>query len=130
MKTLGRLATASLVVTYLHVVFGAIVRITGSGMGCGDHWPKCYGSWFPPMNRPDLIIEVSHRYLASVVSILVLALAITTIRYRAVARVAGPKGPLVTAVAALVAVLVTAILGGITVKMGNTMFATVAHWTL
>jgi heme A synthase len=126
-RTIG---TVALGVAFVHVVFGAIVRITGSGMGCGDHWPKCFGEWFPPMNRPDLIIEISHRYLASVVSILVLALAITTIRYRAVARVGGPKGPMATAIAALVAVLVTAVLGGITVKMGNTMFATVAHWTL
>jgi heme A synthase len=129
-RQIRTIATIALAVAFVHVVFGAIVRISGSGMGCGDHWPKCYGSWFPPLNRPDLIIEVSHRYLASIVSILVLALAVTTIRYRAVARVAGARGPLVTAVSALVAVLVTAILGGVTVKMGNTMFATVAHWTL
>ena len=50
----------------LHLVFGAIVRISGSGMGCGDNWPKCYGYWFPPFSRPDLIVEVSHRYLASI----------------------------------------------------------------
>lgn len=123
-------ATVALGVAFVHVVFGAIVRISGSGMGCGDHWPKCYGRWFPPMNRPDLIIEVSHRYLASIVGLLVLGLAIAAIRHRTVARVGGANGPLRTAVGALVAVIVTAILGGVTVKMGNTMVATVAHWIL
>ena len=58
MKTVRRFATATFVVACLHLVFGAIVRISGSGMGCGDHWPKCYGHWFPPLNRPDLIVEV------------------------------------------------------------------------
>ena len=129
-QQIRRIATIALAVAFIHVVFGAIVRITGSGMGCGDHWPKCYGAWFPPMNRPDLIIEVSHRYLASIVSIFVLALAITAFRYRAVARVGGANGPLRTSVASAVTVLATAILGGVTVKLGNTMVATVAHWSL
>jgi len=61
MKTLRRYAYAVFGVACLHLIFGAIVRISGSGMGCGDNWPKCYGHWFPPMSRPDLIIEVSHR---------------------------------------------------------------------
>lgn len=122
--------TLALGVAFIHVVFGAIVRITGSGMGCGDHWPKCYGAWFPPLNRPDLIIEVSHRYLASIVGLVILALAVTAWRHRAVARVAGAHGPLRPAVGSLVLVVLTAILGGITVKLGNTMVATVAHWTL
>jgi cytochrome c oxidase assembly protein subunit 15 len=129
-KRIRTIAAIALGVAVVHVVFGAIVRISGSGMGCGDHWPKCYGSFFPPLNRPDLIIEISHRYLASIVGLLVLALAVTAISRRKVARVVRPKGPLVTAVGALVAVIVTAILGGVTVKMGNTTFATVAHWIL
>ena len=129
-KRIRAVATIALGVAFVHVVFGAIVRISGSGMGCGDHWPKCYGSFFPPMSRPDLIIEVSHRYLASIVGLLVLILAFTAISLRNVARVSRPKGPLMPAVASLLAVIVTAILGGVTVKLGNTMFATVAHWIL
>jgi heme A synthase len=124
------LATIALAIAFIHVVFGAIVRISGSGMGCGDHWPKCYGSFFPPMDRPDLIIEISHRYLASIVGLLVLSLAIVAISLRNVARVSKPKGPLTPAVASLAAVVATALLGGVTVKLGNTMFATVAHWVL
>ena len=48
-----RLAYVALVVAFGHIVFGAIVRISGSGMGCGENWPKCYGRWFPPLTRPD-----------------------------------------------------------------------------
>ena len=125
-----RIAMVVLGVAFVHVLFGAIVRISGSGMGCGDHWPKCYGSWIPPMDRPDLIIEVTHRYLATIVSLGVLALGIVAWRLRGVARVSGRNGPLRTASGAIAAVLTTAILGGVTVKMGNTMVATVAHWCL
>src|SRR3954471_21657786 len=81
-RRIRRIATIALGVAFIHVVFGAIVRISGSGMGCGDNWPRCYGSFFPPMNRPDLIIEVSHRYLASIVSLLVLTLAIVAFSLR------------------------------------------------
>ena len=73
----------------MHVVFGAIVRISGSGMGCGDHWPKCAGYWIPPMSRPDLIIEVTHRYLASILSLTVASLAFIAWRERDTPRVAG-----------------------------------------
>jgi heme a synthase len=43
MNAVRRLSVAALVVACLHLIFGAIVRISGSGMGCGDNWPKCYG---------------------------------------------------------------------------------------
>ena len=56
------------------MVFGAVVRITGSGMGCGDHWPDCYGSFTPARNVPTLLVEISHRYGAAALSIAVIAL--------------------------------------------------------
>lgn len=74
MRALQRFGYAAFGVACLHLVFGAIVRISGSGMGCGDHWPRCYGRWFPPLDRPDLIVEVSHRYLASVLLLTLLTL--------------------------------------------------------
>jgi heme A synthase len=129
-KRIRTLATMALGIAVVHVVFGAIVRISGSGMGCGDHWPKCYGAWFPPMNRPDLIIEVTHRYLASILGLAVLLLAIAAIMLRKAPRVGGPYGPLHTAIASLVAVITAGALGGLTVKMGNPMIATVLHWTV
>lgn len=130
MKAVRRLSIVALVVACLHLVFGAIVRITGSGMGCGDHWPKCYGRWFPPFNRPDLIVEVSHRYLASILTLAVLAMAWAAFRNRSEAGIAGRGGALRSALGAVGAVLAAAILGGVTVKLGNTHWATVAHWVV
>ncbi len=48
-RRLAYLATALL---FALIVLGGIVRITGSGMGCGDDWPKCNGEWFPPLEFP------------------------------------------------------------------------------
>lgn len=57
------------------VTIGAVVRATGSGMGCPD-WPRCGGSWIPPLEGAALI-EYSHRLTAAVVGVLVFALAVT-----------------------------------------------------
>src|SRR5213592_3258194 len=62
--------------TYLLIVLGAVVRITGSGLGCGEHWPLCNGHLFPPLNDIGTVIEWSHRLVAGLVTILVVALAI------------------------------------------------------
>ena len=39
---------------------GAFTRVTGSGDGCPD-WPTCFGSWVPPLNDINAVIEWSHR---------------------------------------------------------------------
>lgn len=69
-----RLAWTAAACTYLLIVLGAVVRITGSGMGCGDDWPLCHGKLLPPLDLPT-VIEFAHRLAAALVSILVLALA-------------------------------------------------------
>jgi cytochrome c oxidase assembly protein subunit 15 len=130
MKTLARVAAAAVTFTYLHLVFGGVVRITGSGMGCGDHWPKCNGSWIPPFSSPLVMIEWTHRLLALLVILSIGALVITAWRRRADARVAGRGGVLRPAALGLALVIVVALLGMVTVKLGNTTLATVAHWTL
>src|SRR5882757_8609800 len=92
------LAWAAAACTYLLIVLGAVVRITHSGMGCGDHWPLCNGRLFPSLSDIGTLIEWSHRLLASVVSILAVALLITQV-----------------------------ILGAITVKTGLTAAIVVLH---
>jgi heme A synthase len=124
-----RLALFALAVTYLHLVFGGIVRISGSGMGCGDHWPKCNGSWMPPFDNPTVMIEWTHRLLALLVILSIAALALTAWRSRAEA-LSAPRPVHGPAVTSLVLVIAVALLGMVTVKLGNTTMATVAHWTL
>ena len=128
LTTLRRFSYAALGVAFTHLVFGAIVRISGSGMGCGDHWPLCYGHLFPPMNRPDLVVEWTHRLLASILVITVVAFAVVAWRARREPQVGGRGGVLRAALLAVAAVLTAAILGAVTVKLGNTPYATVAHW--
>ncbi|MCY7380468.1 MAG: COX15/CtaA family protein [Gemmatimonadaceae bacterium] len=130
MTSLRRTAYAAFGVACLHLVFGAIVRISGSGMGCGDHWPRCYGRWFPPLDRPDLVIEVFHRYLASILILSLAILVAAAWRRRAQAGVGGTGGVLRAAALALGLGLSAALLGAITVKFGNAPFATLAHWTV
>src|SRR5438309_11293222 len=69
-----RLAWTAATFTYLLIILGAIVRITGSGLGCGEHWPLCNGKLLPPLDLPTMI-EYGHRLAAAAVSVLVLALA-------------------------------------------------------
>ncbi len=70
-----RLALAATAVTYLLIALGGIVRITGSGMGCGDHWPLCNGQLIPTMDLATFI-EWSHRLVAAFVSTLIAGLAL------------------------------------------------------
>ena len=70
-----RLAWTAAACTYLLIILGAIVRITGSGMKCGEDWPLCNGRLLPPLDDVGTLIEWNHRLAAFLVSILVVALA-------------------------------------------------------
>ena len=60
---------ASLIIVYLVIAAGSVVRMTGSGMGCPD-WPKCFGYWIPPTDRNQLDWKPNHEYLNGQVIIL------------------------------------------------------------
>jgi len=127
MRNIRRLALAALVLAYLQIVFGAIVRITGSGLGCGDHWPDCYGS-FTPVNRGiGLLIEISHRYGAAILSTAVFVLAIVAYINRDEQGVGGSGGALRTSIAAAGLVILAALVGAATVKLGLNPIVIVTH---
>ena len=68
------LALVTVLSIFALVTLGGVVRLTGSGLGCPD-WPLCHGEVVPPLDTPALI-EYSHRLMASVVGMLVLATAL------------------------------------------------------
>lgn len=45
----------------LVILFGAWVRISFSGAGCGEHWPSCRGAVVPPSARLETLVEYTHR---------------------------------------------------------------------
>jgi cytochrome c oxidase assembly protein subunit 15 len=55
----------------LVILEGAIVRATGSGAGCGNHWPLCNGDFFPHHPRLATIIEYTHRSMTGLCTTLV-----------------------------------------------------------
>lgn len=105
------LAFVTALFTYALIVFGGFVRITGSGMGCGDDWPLCNGQLVPPMDF-ETLIEYGHRLAALFVSALVFGLAIYAVRHR---HALGGRGIVGLATAAVVLLVAQVLVGAITV---------------
>lgn len=64
------LALAALIANWLVVLDGAVVRATGSGAGCGNHWPSCNGEVIPLSAGVHTLIEFGHRSLTVLVVVL------------------------------------------------------------
>jgi len=116
MRTLRILSLATAALAYALIVLGAVVRITGSGLGCGDHWPLCNGRLIPPFDSVHVAIEWTHRLVAAVVTVMVLGLAVVAWRKRGELGVAGKGGPLRPALlAAGLLIIPQALLGALAV---------------
>lgn len=113
--TLRRFSWAVLVYFIAVILWGALVRATGSGAGCGDHWPLCNGTVLQHSPRVDTMIEFTHRLTSglsffSAVGLLAWTFAGTVRGHLA-------RG---AAVASVAFTLVEAILGALLVKLGLT----------
>ncbi|MCY4455000.1 MAG: COX15/CtaA family protein [Chloroflexi bacterium] len=103
------LAVTTVGVTLVLITIGAVVRTTGSGLGCPD-WPLCHGQWLPPAER-TAIIEYTHRTAAAIVGLFIVATAaVALLRHR------GDTVVRNLAVAAVVLLAVQAWLGKETVE--------------
>src|SRR3978361_1820462 len=97
----------------LVILWGALVRATGSGAGCGNHWPLCNGQVIPLSPTVHTIIEFTHRCMTGGSLFVVLGLLIWTFR----AAVKGTAAR-VLAVTSTVLLLNEALLGALLVKLG------------
>ncbi len=76
--------TAALYTVFV-IIWGAFVRVTGSGAGCGQHWPTCHGEIVPRADTLETLIEVTHRATSGLCMLLIVGLFF-------LARWAFPKG--------------------------------------
>ena len=81
----ARFSWAVLAYTVAVILWGAFVRATGSGAGCGAHWPRCDGKVLPRPQSAEMFIELTHRLTSGVALLLVLAMLVWALR-------AYPKG--------------------------------------
>ena len=81
-KSLSRLAWFTLGWNVLVILWGAVVRATGSGAGCGAHWPTCNGSVVPIAPTVGTLIEYSHRLTSGIALILVAVVLLQVRRHR------------------------------------------------
>lgn len=110
-----RLAWVALVANVVVILQGAVVRITGSGAGCGSHWPTCNGTVVPLQPSLETAIEFSHRLLSFGVLVLgvwLLARALKTRKER--------PGLATFATVAMVFLVIEALIGAATVLLGLT----------
>jgi cytochrome c oxidase assembly protein subunit 15 len=80
-----RFSWALLVYCLVIILWGAFVRISGSGDGCGDYWPLCHGQWIPSealANQIQTWIELFHRLKSGLFGVIVLISLLWAFRFR------------------------------------------------
>jgi heme a synthase len=118
-RLLPALAWTALTYNVLVILWGAFVRISGSGAGCGEHWPLCNGVAVPVSPTLHTVIEFSHRLtsgISGVFAVLLLVLAL----FRS------PRGHPVRlgAVLSLLLIVFEGLVGGVQVLLGLTAAST------
>ncbi len=114
------LALVTVIATYGLIVLGGTVRATGSGTACPD-WPLCHGRALPQFET-HVLIEYSHRLVASIVGFMILGVAIWAWR-----RYREDKLVVWAAMAALVLLVAQVLVGMITVNTETAASAVALH---
>jgi heme A synthase len=102
----ARLGWITVAINLLVIVWGAFVRASGSGAGCGNHWPLCNGAVVPRDPTVETLVELTHRLTSGLALVAVIALLV-------LARRDFPRGHRVrvAAGAALVLIVIEALIG-------------------
>ena len=116
---LPRVAWAALIYNVLVILWGAVVRITGAGAGCGEHWPLCNGVVVPQSPTLHTVIEFSHRLTSGASGLLAIGLV-------ALAFVGTAKGHPARfgALLSLGLIILEGLVGGVQVLLGLTATST------
>jgi heme A synthase len=127
MKTLRQLAYVTAAFAYALIVLGFVVRITNSGMGCGDDWPLCNGRLVPAFDSVQTVLEYAHRIAALGLTGLTIAVVAYAQRLRGTPGSSGPGGTFGPALLALGLLVFQSILGAVTVKLELPPHTVVLH---
>ena len=80
MSRFTKYAWATLAYNLVVVLWGAFVRASGSGAGCGEHWPKCNGEIIPRSDDVETMIEFAHRATSGVALLMTVVLVVAAHR--------------------------------------------------
>lgn len=92
MTWFSRAAWVVLAYNVLVILWGAGVRATGSGAGCGSHYPLCNGVVVPRDVTMETFIEFTHRLMSGAALMLIIALVVWSVRLVRAGRVSGDEG--------------------------------------
>lgn len=81
-RRFASLALVTALFTVGLIVFGAVVRVTDSGLGCGNSWPLCDGTIVPPLDNLTAWIEWLHRLFAALIGVMGLVTLVAAWRLR------------------------------------------------
>ncbi len=79
-STAARMSLFTLIYTLGVILFGAFVRATGSGAGCGRSWPTCQGELIPAGAEGAQAVEFTHRFTSALVGMLIIVLVYVVFR--------------------------------------------------
>jgi heme A synthase len=117
MPRFARFAWGLLAYDLAVVAWGAYVRATGSGAGCGAHWPLCNGEVVPRSPPVEMLVELSHRLTSGLAMVLTVVLLVWAFR-------AYPRGHAVRSGAVVTTALM---MGEALIGAGLVLFQLVAH---